>query len=351
LNELERLLVEQPKLTERQIRESFLRTLGAQASREAPPALPAEMLRALSLSADDSFRQVAEFVLRLNAIARTESLRDWAVKHVKPTTLAEIERKLVKEAADQIYYLLCWIKDGRFTPVLYRGAQFEFVTRWPPTAFAGRSLDALIEQHLKMAEEYSQNLFIHFLVSRDYFDWSPQSVLVSSALDPQPLGSTYPTVMRWRERALRQARTGHEDWTRRAPQVLECAQAGNKINFCWVPRDLNESGLNELLKAVGAQHQVLAFDFATPRSIREPGNPVIAAIRGGLPIILWPCENPQDHAAIRNALADRAGESNLERLLEQMKAFYQHDARQWKVTLFWDDPKHKPEKWEYHDDF
>jgi hypothetical protein len=350
LNELERQL-ELAQLTERELQEAFLLTGGAQVSRERPPRPAGEMLRALSLSADDVLRQVAEFVLRLNAKARIDKLRDWVVAHVKPATLTEIQRKLDKETADEIYYLLCWIKDGRFAPVLYRGRRFEFVTRWPPTTFTGRSLDAPIEQHLKMAEGYSQNLIIHFLVSREYFDWSPQSVPISSALDPQPLGSTYPTVMRWRERALRQARTGHDEWTRRAPQVLECAQACNKLHFGWVPEDLKGAGLDELLKAVGPKHQVLAFDFAAPRTIREPGNPVIAAIRGGIPIMLWPCDEPQDPAAIRNALAERAGGSNLERLLERMKVFYEHDAHQWKVTLFWDDPMHKPERWEYHDEF
>ena len=68
------------------------------------------MLRALSLSVDDSLSQVVEFVLRLNAKAQIEILREWAVSHVKQATLADIKRKLDKEAADQIYYLLCWIK-------------------------------------------------------------------------------------------------------------------------------------------------------------------------------------------------------------------------------------------------
>lgn len=337
------------KLTDRDFQEAFLRTSAAQVSRESSPRSVDEMLRRLPLSANDSLRKVVEFVLRLNAKVQIRELQDWAASHVKPATLVEIQGRLDKETADQIYYLWCWIQNGQFTPVLYRGARFEFVTKWPPATFVGRSLDELIEKHLRMAEQYSQNLVIHFLVSRDFFDWSPQSVLVSSALDPAPLGSTYPTVMRWRERALRLARTGYEEWNLRAPQVLESAEACDKLNFGWISENLNVSSLKELLKTVGAEHQVLAFDFAAPRTIQELGNPVIAAIRGGIPIILWPCDDPQDPATIRNALADSAGDSDLKGLLTQMKAFYQYDACQWKVTLFWDDPAHKPEKWEYHD--
>jgi hypothetical protein len=359
LKELERLLqlakrtgpgVPPAKLTDGDLQEAFLRTLGAQTSRESPPRSIDEMLRALPLSTDDNLRKVVEFVLRLNTKAQIGELQRWAARNVRPDTLVEIQGRLDEELADQIYYLWCWIQNGQFAAVLYRGARFEFVTKWPPATFVGRSLDSLIEQHLKLAEEYSQKLVIHFLVSRDFFDWSPQSVLVSSALDPEPLGSTYPTVMRWRERALGLARTGHEVWSLRAPQVLECAQACDKLTVGWISEKLNVSGLNELLKAVGSQHNILAFDFAAPRTIREPGNPVIAAIRGGIPIILWPCDDPQDPVTIRNALANSAGGSDLKRLLTQMQAFYQQDASRWKVTLFWDDPAHKPQKWEYSDD-
>jgi hypothetical protein len=351
LNQLDQLL-EKTQLKRAELHQAYLLTTEKLGSGVSRPQNRRDMLRTLPLSAEDSLRHIAEFVLRLNEKVNARELRDWVDAHVRQSTVAEIETKLQVEAANHTYYLFFWIKNGQITGVLFRGKGFEFVKKWPQTEFQPGALDELVDRYLAEAEKYSQNLSVQFLVSREYFAWSPQAVLVRSELgDSSPLGGTYPTVMRWRERALGLPRTRHKEWAERAELVLKHAETRLGLSCGWIAEDLDAQKLRMLLNAVGTDHQIVAFDFSPPRTVKAGSSSLTDTILDGVPVILWPCDEPPDRSAIRKALSERAEQSDLKHLTDSMKDFYATDCGKWRVTLFWDDPENKPERWEYADDF
>jgi hypothetical protein len=350
LNELCKILDRErpePDLVQR----AYLLTINQRRSGENPPQNLRDKLRAFPLSVDDGLRNSAEFVLRLNEKLHSKELRDWAKTHVKPSTLSDIELKLREETKNQSFYLLFWLKSGEISATLFRAGGFEFVHKWPKVAFQPGSLNGIVDEYLRQAEEHSQNLSVQFLVSQEYFAWSPQTVLVQSALGERPLGSAYPTVMRWRERALGLPRTDHKQWAERAGQVLAHAEGCPALSCGWVDESLSQQDLRRLLARVGSDHQIVAFDFSAPRTLSVANNLLAAAILDGVPVILWPCDEPGDKSDIRKVLNEHAEKSKLDSLLRKMKDFYENDCTACKVTVFWDDPRVKPEKWEYADEF
>jgi hypothetical protein len=350
LNGLDRML-EEKRVERDALKQAYLQTMEGFAMGAVLPQNRREILRTLPLSADDVLRFVAEFVLRLNIKREDPELRDWVKRKVRLSTLEEIEAKLRAEAENQTYYLFFWIKPNRISPMLFRGKRFEFVRKWPSCDFQMESLGELVDRYLSETEQqYSQNLRLQFLVSHEYFSWNPQTIPIKAQLGgTAPLGSTYPTVMRWRERTLGLPRTRHQEWAQRAEKILKCASTCPVLSCGWIAEDLDANNLKDLLRAVGTKHHVVAFDFSPPPILKNGINPLMQAIFEGIPVILWPCVNPADRAEIRKVLDVCTGKHSLMDLMEKMKEFYETEQGKWKVTLFWDNPQEKPEKWEYVD--
>src|SRR5262249_40499870 len=144
-------------------------------------------------------------------------------------------------------------------------------------------------------------------------------------------------------------RTGHKEWSERAPSILKCAEACCPVSFGWIAEGLDADKLKALLGAVGTKHHVVAFDFFPSPVLKA--SPLKRAILEGIPVILWPCVDPTDRAEIRQALDAGPEQNRLSNLSGKMKQFYKTDQGKWKVALFWDDPQEKPEKWQYDDEF
>ena len=165
--------------------------------------------------------------------------------------------------------------------------------------------------------------------------------MVGAQLGAQALGSTYSTMMRWRERALRLPRTRHREWAERAKQVLHSAEASNALKFGWIGSRDNAHQVRNVLEAVGREHQIVAFDFAAPRTLDQANNPLASAIIEGIPLIIWPCEDTPDVSEIRSALDNNKDQSenlSLRHLADHMKKFYRNNGAKWQLTVFWDDP-------------
>ena len=349
LNDLNRML-EEKRVERNALKQAYLQTVERFATGSGCPQTQREILRTLPLGSDDALRFVGEFVFRLAVKHEDPELRDWAEKRVQRSTLEEIDAKLREEAQNQIHYLFFWIKPNQITPMLFRGKRFEFIKKWPPCDFQMETLGEIVDRYLSEVEQqYSQNLRLQFLVSHEFFSWNPQTIPIKAQLGgTAPLGSTYPTVMRWRERTLGLPRTRHQEWAQRAESILKCASACPALSCGWIAEDLDPNNLKDLLKAVGTKHHVVAFDFS-PSPIKTGPNPLMQAIFEGIPVILWPCVNPTDRAEIRRVLDVCTGKHSLTDLMEKMKEFYETEQGKWKVTLFWDNPQEKPEKWEYVD--
>jgi len=349
-------LIDEAKIPSEELHRACFQAAGPQHISSPHTSRCGEILRSLPQFMDDPFRSAAEFALRIYRKTKQDELRQWAEKYADFRTIEDINSRLDNEAADDQYYLFCWISKKHFTPILFRGRQFQYVTKWPRIELSPglpySELNEIVKQYLEEAEKYEPpKLCVHFFVSKEYFGWNPQSIFLNAPLgDPQPLGRSYLTVMRWRERALRQARTRYDEWLKRAQLLRDGAKDCKALSVCWISEDIKTADTPALFKTVGQDHHILAFDFVVPRTLERIGNPLPAAILEGLPLILWPCKDPNNPAAVRTAISDYAGSGDFRQFEEQMTRFYGENQQQWELTLFWDDPKYKPEKWEYADE-
>ncbi len=346
LNDLRRLL-EDPSIPERDVQDAFMHVCAPLKLRDSPQSR-GEMLERLVPTVKDTLQHAAELALRIYAVCPKEPLKGWANVHLSPDALAHIEGRLRKEREDPTHHLFFHVDRQRLSATLYRGREFALVKDWPAVPFQQQDAGALVDPYLAEVESRSENLMIHFLVSQEYFSWSPQAVLVEAAGERVPLASLYPTVMGWLDRALGRKRTRRSDWDARSQRVFE-VQSGGGISVAWIAKNATEGEIEAALSPESTHH-VVAFDFPTSRQSVSQSCPITAAVRRGVPVMLWPCAEPLDPGAVRAAVSKHVKGGALEQLLRQMKAFYDRDLhRPWRMALFWDDPKKKPPKFVYRE--
>jgi vWA-MoxR associated protein C-terminal domain/Caspase domain len=346
LRELVRLL-DESLASESDLQYAFLHTAAPLGIRDRPGSA-GEMLEKLRPAKNDRFRHAAELALRVDAVCPNPHLRRWAQKRTEPRVFAKIEAKLQQERNDPEFHVFFLIGEQQLAVELYRGRELKFVKEWPAVAFREQDAATLIDPYLSDIEDHSENLFAHFLVSLEHLSWSPQAMLVKAPGGKIPLGSAYTTLVGWLERARGDRRTGRSWWAKRAKKFFDTTHNCTAVGCGWIDETAAAAKIDAVLGAAGAEHQVVAFDFVMPRTIATEMDLLMLALGSGVPLMLWPCAEPGDRAAMRADVEQYFKTVQLERLHEEIKVLYRNPVRRpWHVTLFWDDPALKPAKWRY----
>ena len=103
------------------------------------------------------------------------------------------------------------------------------------------------------------------------------------------------------------------------------------------------------LKTIGPESPVRGFEFPACRKI-QPGSPLAQALLSGAPVLLWPANDPDNIADIKTRFETLCEES-LETLPYRMKELHEcASVSSSCLTLFFDNPKETPPRWEYRDD-
>ncbi|MDX8029221.1 hypothetical protein SK803_03325 [Lentzea sp. BCCO 10_0856] len=175
----------------------------------------------------------------------------------------------------------------------------------------------------------------------DQWPWETDSLI------PEPMGCRYPVVVRSLERmaTLKWYRWWHDRWDELRSQLSDTGAVQRES--AWWSRPANEDGLRRLTSAFARTPKLVSLVLSAPPSAEMVGrDEVAAALRAGVPLILWHRErcDSVEFVAVAESLLHGAGDPHdlLERLrLARVTAFEQgavpgHVGE--KLTVLLDDP-------------
>jgi hypothetical protein len=201
-------------------------------------------------------------------------------------------------------------------------------------------------------DRVGHDMTVEFLVPRKLFDMAPEKWLFGTDyVEPQPIGVTYPVVLRWRERLRDGSNVKAGLWRSRIETIRQREKAGIALSLLWVPRDTNDvAGLRSKLHG----NQAIDFVDVVGLPFVPPGIPddvrkdlVVVALVSGAPFALW---LHTDSAGARQAMDDveRAMRAtrldSIPELVRALRVEAQEDPGHFahSLSIIWDDPTHAP---------
>jgi len=185
----------------------------------------------------------------------------------------------------------------------------------PPAA----NLDAALGEAVCWAEQLvDEAIVVELLLPRPLLaselDRHALKLPAEAGITDRALGSDYPVVLRFRERVLGESRLHLKAYRLLAPKVLDGFRLGGPYGVKW------PGVAPELATAVpDAESPWIAFDRPVPGA-RSTTHLLDAMLDNGVPLAVWPTDEPVDAKAFRKAVDMLLRDASLEELPVRVQA-------------------------------
>ncbi len=162
------------------------------------------------------------------------------------------------------------------------------------------------------------------------------------------LGSLYPVLLRWRDRALNKPRTRASEWREVTRRIRERESSGRPLAVCWVEPD--QLTPQQLMSHIGSGNYggYVSFLFIPVDLGAEQINELLmAALLGGAPFAFWARETPRNWGEFKrimqNILLVAGRLDYVPCKLKDLRSRAPNPSHpDYALTLFWDDPDRNP---------
>lgn len=205
-------------------------------------------------------------------------------------------------------------------------------------------VQAAVNSHLSAAEADLSSFSVGFILPRMLFASTPERWLVPIDFDdPSPLGLEHPVVLHSGER-LSMPRL-HQNWARCADDVQRRLKSG-PADIRWVESALRDNLPAMRLMVSKLETALIGFGFVPSASlITLKGDALLAAVRAGVPYLLWVEDEPGDWKDVYDFVGDLLSGGSLNSPAELLRdeRVLKGDPLARGVRLIWDDPMQLPE--------